>query len=79
MSVNILDMKHLYRSNTNKVFAGIFGGLGEYMDVDPVVLRFGYLLITIFSGVFPGLIAYLFSIAIIPKHNISKHEHTTHS
>ena len=29
----------LYRSQTNKVFAGVCGGLGEYFDVDPVVMR----------------------------------------
>lgn len=72
-------MKHFYRSSTNKVFAGILGGLGEYMSVDPVLLRFTYVLMTFFSGVFPGLIAYLFSIAIIPRHNVSRHEHTTGS
>ena len=30
-------MKRLYRSNDNKVFGGILGGLGEYFDVDPVL------------------------------------------
>lgn len=60
-------MKHLYRSSTNKTWAGIFGGLGEYMGVDPVIFRFFYLLITVFSGIFPGLFAYICAMMIIPK------------
>lgn len=35
-------MKHLYKSDTNKVLAGVLGGLGEYFDIDPVVLRLGF-------------------------------------
>ena len=59
--------KKLYKSNTDKIFAGIIGGLGEYLGVDPVLLRLIWLLLVIFSGVVPGLVAYLFSIFIIPK------------
>ncbi|MBI2109425.1 MAG: PspC domain-containing protein [Parcubacteria group bacterium] len=59
-------MKHLYRSRTNKVFAGICGGLGEYLAVDPVILRVIWLLIVIFTGLVPGLVAYLIAIFVIP-------------
>lgn len=59
--------KKLYRSTTNKTFAGVCGGLGEYFDADPVVIRLFWLLIVIFSGVFPGVIAYLLAILLIPK------------
>ena len=62
-----METKKLYRSDKNKVFAGICGGLGEYFDVDPVVVRLFWFLMVIFSGVFPGLIAYFFAIFIIPK------------
>ena len=61
--------KKLYRSNENKIFAGICGGLGEYIDVDPTVLRFIWILIIIFTAIFPGLIAYILAIFIIPKEN----------
>jgi len=60
-------MKKLYRSRKNKVFAGIIGGLGEYTDIDPVVLRLIFLLIVMVTGVIPGLIAYIISIFIVPK------------
>lgn len=59
--------KKLYRSHTNKVIAGICGGIGEYFDVDPVVIRLFWLLLAIFSGVFPGLVAYGFAILLIPR------------
>jgi len=62
------EIKKLYRSNTNKVFAGICGGVGEYFEVDPTLLRLVWLLIVIFSGIFPGVIAYLFALLIVPKH-----------
>jgi len=59
-------MKKLYRSNTNKIFAGVFGGLGEYFNVDPVVLRFFWIVIVVFTGFAPGIIAYILAIFIIP-------------
>lgn len=61
------EHKKLYRSNTNKVVAGVCGGLGEYFDTDPVVIRLFWLLMVIFSGVFPGLVAYGFAILLIPR------------
>jgi len=60
-------MKKLYRSEKNKVFAGIIGGIGEYLDVDPVILRVLWLLIVVFTGFFPGLVAYIISIFLVPK------------
>lgn len=59
--------KRLYRSTTNRTFAGVCGGLAEYLEVDPVVVRLFWLLIVIFSGIFPGVIAYFFAILLIPK------------
>ncbi len=34
-----MNMKHLYKSNDNKIFSGILGGFGEYYNIDPVLLR----------------------------------------
>ncbi len=48
------------------MFAGICGGLGEYFNVDPVALRLAWLLVVIFTGFFPGVIAYILAIFIIP-------------
>ena len=62
-----METKKLYRSNSNKVFAGICGGLGEYFDIDPVPIRLFWLLMIIFSGIAPGLLAYFLAIFIVPK------------
>ncbi len=66
-------MKKLYRSGTDKVFAGICGGLAEYFTIDATVLRLGWLLLVIFSGIFPGLIAYALAIILIPRKAQSTH------
>ena len=67
-------MKTLYRSDKNKILAGILGGLGEYYSVDPVLLRAGYILLTAITGFVPGFAAYVLCIFIIPTH----HEHKKH-
>ncbi len=61
-------MKKLYRSKTNKVFAGIIGGMGEYFDIDPVILRLIWIVLLIATGVIPGLIVYIVAIFIVPEH-----------
>ena len=59
--------KRLYRSQNNKVLAGVCGGIGEYFDVDPVLIRLLYLLGTVFSGVVPGVVGYIIAVAIVPE------------
>ena len=60
-------MKRLYRSEKNKIFAGIIGGKGEYLDVDPVALRVVWVILVVFTGFFPGLIAYIILNFVVPK------------
>jgi len=59
--------KKLYRSETNKIVAGIIGGLGEYFDIDPVVLRLFWLVIVVFTGIIPGILVYVVAMFIVPK------------
>jgi phage shock protein C len=59
-------MKKLYRSKTNKIFAGIIGGLGEYFDIDPVLLRLLFLVFAAFVMGLPALFVYVIAIFIIP-------------
>jgi len=58
--------KKLYRSKTNKVFAGICGGLAEYFNIDATLLRLVWVLIVVFSGFFPGVLVYLIALLIVP-------------
>lgn len=61
-------MKRLYKSDKDKVLSGVFGGLGEYFDVDPTVLRLAFILFVVLTGVFPGVIAYIIAALVVPKH-----------
>jgi len=58
--------KRVYRNRDNKVFAGVLGGLGEYLDIDPVLLRVIWLAITVFTGLVPGIVVYVLAIFVIP-------------
>ncbi len=60
-------MKKLYRSEDNKVIFGILGGVGEYYDVDPVMIRLGYVILMFITGIFPLAIAYFIAALIVPK------------
>ena len=57
--------KKLYRSKTNKTIAGVCGGLAEYINMDPTVVRLLWVLITACAGA--GLIAYLVCAIVIPE------------
>lgn len=59
--------KRLYKSDENKIIFGVFGGLGEYFDIDPMVFRVAYILITVFGVFFPGIIAYVLVAMIVPN------------
>lgn len=56
--------KRLYRSNNNKVLLGICGGIGEYLNVDPVVVRLLWVIFCCMGG--SGVLAYIIAAIIIP-------------
>ncbi len=60
-------MKKLYKSRENKVFFGIMGGIGEYVDVDPIILRLALLLIILITAIVPGVLFYIIAGMIVPK------------
>ena len=47
--VKHLDMKELYRSRTSRVLGGVCGGIGEYMDIDPNIVRLVLIVILLFG------------------------------
>ena len=59
--------KKLLRSRSDRWVAGICGGIGDYFDVDPSLVRLIYLLLTFFSAGFPGLMIYLVLWLVMPK------------
>ena len=56
--------KTLRRSRTDKMIAGICGGLGKYFGLDSTILRLVFVLLLIFAGT--GLLAYLVMWLVIP-------------
>jgi len=59
-------MKKLYLSDTNKKIGGVCGGLGEYFDVDPTLIRVILIFLTLLSlGL--GIIGYILIWMIIPR------------
>ena len=57
----------LRRSLTNRTLLGVCGGIGEYLHLDPVVVRVVWLLLTCASGVMPGIMLYLVFGLVIPE------------
>ena len=59
--------KRLYKSATDKKLEGVCAGIAEYMDLDPTLIRLIYVVLTMFTGVIPGVIAYVILALIVPK------------
>lgn len=61
------ETKRLYRSPDDKMIAGVCGGIAEYFGWDPTLVRVGYVLLSMSSVFFPGIIAYLVMMVVIPE------------
>lgn len=61
-------MKKLYRSS-NRILAGVCGGIAEYFDVDPTVIRVAYAVLSFFTASFPGLLLYIVLTILMPNYN----------
>jgi phage shock protein C len=60
-------MKKLYLSTDKKV-AGVCGGIGEYFEIDPTLVRLAWIVLTIMTGILPGILAYIIAAMVIPSH-----------
>jgi phage shock protein C len=59
-------MKQLYLSDNKKLF-GVCGGIGEYFESDPTLIRLAWIVLTILTGVVPGIIGYIIAALVIPR------------
>jgi phage shock protein C len=57
--------KRLYRSRRDRQIAGVCGGLAEYFDVDPTLVRLIFVVIALMGG--PGLILYIIMAIVVPE------------
>lgn len=60
-----MENKKLYRSSTNYKLAGVCGGIGEYFNIDPTVVRLGWVVFSLAGGA--GLLAYIIAALVMPK------------
>lgn len=62
-------MQRLYRSKKDVKLAGICGGIGEMLDVDPTIVRLVTVLGALMTAVIPFVVAYIVGWIIIPEKN----------
>lgn len=59
--------KKLYRSNSNRMIAGVCAGIAEYFNIDPTIVRLAWAVFCILGG--SGILAYIVAAIIIPEEN----------
>lgn len=57
--------KRLYKSEDNRILCGVCGGVGEYLGIDPTLVRLVWVLITLAAGA--GLLLYIVAAIIMPR------------
>lgn len=57
--------KRLYRSTQDRMFAGVCGGIAEYLEVDPTLVRLVFVALTLMGG--PGLVMYIVLMLVVPE------------
>ena len=60
-------MKKLIRSRKERMIAGVCGGLAEYFNMDPTLVRIAYVLVSVLSIAFPGILVYIVLWLVIPE------------
>lgn len=58
-----MDTKKLYRSRTNRTICGVCGGIGEYFNIDPTLIRLAWVLVICMGW---GILAYIIAAVVIP-------------
>ena len=61
-------MKKLYRSS-NRILTGVCGGVAEYLNIDPTVVRVLYAALSVFTAAFPGLLLYIILMILMPNYD----------
>ena len=67
MSSPSTPTKRLYLSSTDRKLSGVCGGIGEYLGVDSTVIRLAWIIVTILTGIVPGIIGYIIAPIIMPQ------------
>lgn len=57
--------KRLYKSATDKKLCGVCGGIAEYFEIDPTLVRLAWVVFTLLGG--SGILAYIIAAIIMPQ------------
>jgi len=60
--------KTLKKNTHNKMIAGVCAGIADYFDMDPTIVRAAYVLLSVLSTGFPGLVVYIILAFVMPDH-----------
>ena len=60
-------MKRVLTKSSDRKICGVCGGLAEYFDVDPTIVRIAFVLLIFFTALFPAIIAYVLMALIMPE------------
>lgn len=62
------DYRRLYRSREHRMIGGVCGGLGEYFNIDPTLVRLAFVLGSLAGG--PGILLYLIMLIVVPEESL---------
>ncbi|MDY5021651.1 MAG: PspC domain-containing protein [Blautia sp.] len=60
-----MSNKRLYKSSVNCMICGVCGGIAEYFDIDPTLVRLAWIVLSMFGG--SGILAYIVAAIVIPR------------
>lgn len=64
------DIKRLYRSRSDRMIGGVCGGLGDYLNIDPTLVRLAFAILALAAG--PGLPLYIIMWIVVPEEPLEK-------
>lgn len=70
-------VRRLYRSRTNRVLAGVCGGIAEHYGSDPTAVRLAAVVLGLFTGIVPMVVAYIVAAIVVPEPDGEPADHPT--
>jgi phage shock protein C len=70
-----MEKRRLYRSESDRMIGGVCGGLGDYLDIDPTLVRIVFVALALMGG--PGLLLYLILLLVVPSEVTAAPKNTT--
>jgi len=64
-----METKRQLTRSKNKMIGGVCGGIADYFDLDPTLVRVAYLLLSMITAGFPGILTYIILLVVMPQSN----------